>query len=90
MKFLHQELDTRTDSFSYTIVGEDKPKYVVDSNACLIEEGKAIGWFKLRNNQWHLYINDELIESGPENGLFKLPEFELASLTRLINKNEEM
>lgn len=86
MKRLIQELNTSDDSFSYTVSGEDSPRYVVDSNACLAERGSEIGRFKLGDNQWHLYIGDKLYMSGPENGLFKLPEFELKALTSLVNQ----
>jgi hypothetical protein len=86
MKRLEQTLCTKTDSFSYTVVGEDTPTYHVDSSGYLTERGKAIGKFCLGDKQWHLRIDGVIVDSGPENGLFYLPEFELRSLTALINK----
>lgn len=86
MKKLRQTLCTKTDSFSYTVVGEDEPFYVVDSCGYLRERGDVIGKFCLADNQWKLRINGEIVDSGPEKGLFYLPEFELIALTSLINK----
>lgn len=86
MKRLQQTLCTKTDSFSYTVVGEEAPIYHVDSSGYLSERGKAIGKFCLGDNQWHLRIDGVIVESGPENGMFYLPEFELQSLTALVNK----
>lgn len=88
MKHLYQELNTNDDSFIYTVSGESRPSYIVDSSAFLIDckNGKVIGKYKLTCNQWHLYLDDVLFMSGPPNGLFKLPEFELKSLTALINR----
>lgn len=86
MKHLQQDLNTENDSFSYTVSGETAPTYVVDSNGYLNEKGKEIGKFALRDNQWHLHIGDNIIDSGPKNGLFYLPEFGLRSLTKLINQ----
>lgn len=88
MKHLYQQLNTQDDSFTYTVSGESEPTYLVDRDADLIDckRGKVIGRYKLGNNQWHLYIDDVLFMSGPPNGLFKLPEFELKSLTALINQ----
>lgn len=86
MKHLNQVLDTGDDSFSYTVVGEDKPRYHVDCSGKLFEHGKRIGAYKLRDKHWELYIGDQLIECSPQDSLFGLPEFELASLTRLVNR----
>lgn len=88
MKRLQQKLDTSNDSFSYTVVGEAGPIYFVDSQANLFKAGEQIGQFKLGDNQWHLYVNDALYMSGPENSLFGLPEFELKALTALLNSEE--
>ena len=87
-KRLCQELNTQDDSFTYTVLGEQEPSYKVDSSANLIDckQGKVIGRYKLSSNAWHLYINDVLIESSPPGSTFYLPEFELKSLTELINK----
>lgn len=86
MKRLQQTLCMKTDSFSYTVAGEEEPTYHVDSSGYLSERGKSIGKFCLGDNQWHLHIDGEVVDSGPKNGLFYLPEFELISLTALINK----
>lgn len=86
MKRLQQALCTTTDSFSYTVYGEETPIYHVDSSGYLSERGKEIGKFCLGDNQWHLHIDGVIVDSGPENGLFYLPEFELLALTALINK----
>lgn len=86
MKRLQQTLCTKTDSFSYTVLGEDTPIYHVDSQGYLSKRGEAIGKFCLGGNQWHLRIGEAIVDSGPENGLFYLPEFELRALTALINK----
>lgn len=92
MKRLIQELNTVDDSFSYTVRGESEPTYKVDSHGYLTEKGKEIGKFQLIDSQWYLYINvigyDDkvLYMSGPPNGLFYLPEFELKALTALVNE----
>lgn len=86
MKRLQQMLCTKTDSFSYTVVGEETPIYHVDSSGHLSERDKAVGKFFLGDNQWHLRIDGVIVDSGPENGLFYLPEFELRALTALVNK----
>ena len=86
MKRLQQTLCTQTDSFSYTVVGEETPIYHVDSSGYLSERGKEIGEFCLGDNQWHLRIDGVIVDSGPANGMFYLPEFELKALTALINK----
>lgn len=88
MKRLRQELNTKDDSFTYTVVGESEPSYKVDSNANLIDlkQCKTIGRYKLSSNAWHLYINDELIDSSLPGTTFYLPEFEMITLTALVNK----
>lgn len=86
MKRLKQTLCTIADSFSYTVIGEGEPTYHVDRDGYVSERGNAIGKFCLGDKQWHLKIDGVIVDSGPENGLFYLPEFELRSLTALINK----
>lgn len=86
MHHLVQTLDVTDDSFSYTLLGESEPLYRVNSDGYLHKAGEQIGKFKLGNAQWHLYIGDTLFMDGPENGLFKLPEFELKALTALVNQ----
>lgn len=86
IKRLEQYLDTSDDSFSYTVIGDDEPLYHVDSSGYLTEKGAQIGKFHLgANSQWHLRIGNEPFMSGPEGGLFYLPEFELKALTALLN-----
>lgn len=87
MKRLKQELCTKTDSFSYTVLGEKAPTYRVDSSGWLTEQGEAIGQFFLEGTQWHLRINGVVIDSSPPNSLFRLPEFELKVLTALANND---
>lgn len=84
-KHLSQVLCTKTDSFSYTIVGEETPIYHVGRSGRLSKRGEAIGAFFLGGNQWHLRIGGETVDSGPPDGLFRLPEFELRALTKLVN-----
>ena len=86
MKYLKQTLCTKKDSFSYTLLGETVPRYNVDNSGYLTEHGAVIGKFRLGDNQWHLYLGDNLFMSGPPNALFGLPEFELKALTALVNK----
>lgn len=87
-KHLRQELNTKDDSFTYTLFGENEPTYKVDSSGYLTKKGVTIGKYRLGDNQWHLYLDDVLFMSGPKDGLFYLPEFELKSLTALINQGE--
>lgn len=82
---LSQTLCCKDNSFTYKNIDGTGPVYVVDSNGTLTKDGTGIGKFTLRNNQWHLYLNGELYMSGPVNGLFQLPEFELKALTELVN-----
>ena len=87
MKHLQQSLNTSDDSFTYTVSGETEASYLVDSDGYLhdMKANRIIGKFKLGNDQWHLYIDDNLFMSGPPNGLFNLPEFEQEALTKLVN-----
>lgn len=85
MKRLKQDLNTSDDSFSYTLIGEAEPLYRVDNDGRLTKSGVEIGKFVLGDNQWHLCIDGVMVDSGPQNGLFKLPEFELKALTSLVN-----
>lgn len=86
MKHLNQSFDFVDDSVSYTVSGEDEPLYRVDSSGYLTERGKQIGKFSLGDNSWYLCIDGKLFMSGPPDGLFKLPEFELKALTALVNQ----
>lgn len=88
MKRLQQTLCSKTDSFSYTVIGESDPIYKVDSNGCLFEKGKEIGRFRLQgDNQWYLVIEGQgVFMNGPPNSLFGLPKFELKALTNLVNQ----
>lgn len=88
MKHLSQKLCTKTDSFSYSVIGEETPTYLVDSHGCLFEKGKEVGRFRLQSEQWYLVIDGQgVFMTGPPNGLHKLPEFELKALTKLVNKD---
>ena len=86
MKHLNQSFDFVDDSISYTVSGESEPLYRVDSSGYLTKSGVECGKFKLEDNSWHLYLGCELFMSGPPDGLFKLPEFELKALTALVNQ----
>lgn len=89
MKHLHQVLCTKTDSFTYYVIGEDRPLYQVDSSGYLncLTTGNNIGKFVLRDNQWHLRLGDDIVDSGPASKRrWCLPEFELDTLTTLVNK----
>lgn len=87
MKRLQQELCTKTDSFSYTVIGEEAPIYRVDSSGYLTEHGRVIGKFCLCGQRWDLLLNGQPYMQGPENSLFGLPEFELKALTALANQS---
>jgi hypothetical protein len=84
MVHLKQVLNLKDDSFTY-FVG-DEPLYRVDCHAGLTRKGVGIGHFKLRDDQWHLYLGDELYMSSPNDYAFNLPEFELEVLTELANQ----
>lgn len=88
MKYLIQEFNFKDDSISYWLRGNSEPTFRVDCSGYLTKDGKEIGEFKLSNEQWHLYIGDELYMSQGliHGGVFKLPEFELKALTSLINQ----
>ena len=47
--------------------------------------GQDIGKFCLQEKQWILRIDDEVFAEGPQNGLFRLPEFELVAIVKLLN-----
>lgn len=86
MKRLIQKLNTQDDSFSYTVMGESEPTYKVDSHAYLIDlkKDQIIGKYRFSKQSWHLYVNDLLFLSSETESF--LPEFELKSLTELVNK----
>ncbi|WOZ57587.1 hypothetical protein [Pseudomonas phage vB_PseuGesM_254] len=86
MKRLIQYLNTQDDSFTYTVRGESEPTYRVDSGGRLYKKGKHIGDYRLQHDCWHLYIDGQLVSSSLPNTLFYLPEFELKSLTTMINQ----
>lgn len=85
---LSQTLCCKDDSFTYKNVDGTGPVYVVDSNGTLTKDDKVIGKFTLRGYQWHLCLDGAIYMSGPTNGLFHLPEFELKALTALVNGDE--
>lgn len=86
MKHLSQKLCTVEDSFTYTVIGESEPTYVVNSDARLYERGTHIGDYRLQDDRWDLYVHGDLYMKGTPNSMFKLPEFELKSLTALVNQ----
>lgn len=88
MKHLHQSLNTDDDSFTYTVSGETEPSYRVDSNGYLhdMKSGEIIGKYTMREYKWHLFIGGVLLKSSGPNTMFKLPEFELETLTVLVNQ----
>lgn len=88
MIHLEQTLNTVDDSFIYSVRGEDKPRYIVNADGRLFTAGKVIGRFRLNEDCWIMELGHTLFMSGPPNGLFKLPEFELKALTALVNQNE--
>lgn len=81
-----QDLNTRDDSFSYTLLGESDPLYRVDSNGYLTERGQQIGKFCLSDKHWDLRLDNGVVHEGKKFGLFKLPEFEHSILTILANQ----
>lgn len=87
MKLLRQSLNTKDDSFTYTVTDDPTTVYRVDNNATLYKNGKQIGSYKLARDHWQLWLDGELIDSSEPKTIFGLPEFELASLTRLVNKD---
>lgn len=86
MKTLMQHLDTKDDSFSYTLLGETDPLYRVDSSGYLTERGVQIGKFCLRGKVWDLVLADGKVFHGLDFGMFGLPEFEHYILSKLANQ----
>lgn len=86
MKYLRQSFNLDDDSISYTVFGEREPLYRVDRSGYLTKSGIQIGKFELTDNRWDLYVGETLYMQGPDNGLFKLPEFELKALSVLVNQ----
>jgi len=83
---INQVLDTVDDSISFVSRDTGETLYRVDSSGYLTNTcGHQIGKFSLRDNQWFLKIGDEVFAEGPPNGLFKLPEFELVAIIKLLN-----
>lgn len=92
MKLLQQFIDTKDDSTSYTIIGANKPTYRVDSRGSLTKNGETIGKYYYSGKDWILMIGEE-VYAVAKDGLFHLPDFELESLTKLLNdesKQEEV
>lgn len=86
MKYLKQDLNTSDDSFSYTLLGESEPLYRVDSSGYLTERGEQIGKFCLRDRHWDLVLDNGTVFEGTAFGTFKLPEFEIFILSKLVNQ----
>lgn len=84
---LHQKLNTKDDSFTYTLPGDSECLFKVDSNAALYLLGKQIGKYKLVTDKWQLWIDGNLFDSSDPNTLFYLPEFELDSLNQILEES---
>ncbi|UAV84652.1 hypothetical protein PHB09_157 [Pseudomonas phage PHB09] len=87
MVMLNQKLNTKDDSFTYTLPGDSEPLFKVDNNAALYLFGKQIGKYKLANNEWQLWIDGVLLDTSGADTLFYLPEFELDSLNQILEKS---
>lgn len=83
--WVNQMLDVLDDSISFISDETGETLYRVDSSGYLTERGAHLGKFCLVNNRWVLRINDQICAEGQENGLFKLPEFELLTIVKLLN-----
>jgi hypothetical protein len=84
---LLQVLDTKDDSVNYIDRDTQTVLFRVDSNGLLTDANNApIGQFVIRDSSWVLRLNDVEFKRGPENGLFKLPEFELECILEILNQ----
>lgn len=81
---VNQVLDTSDDSISFVNQETGEQLFHVDSSGYLTNNAEDVGKFCLRDNQWFLKIDDEVFAEGPPNGLFKLPEFELVAIIKLL------
>lgn len=84
--YIQQILDMNDDSMSFIDDETGETLFKVDSSGYLTNSsGDDIGKFCLGDKQWVLKIDDEVFAEGPKNGLFKLPEFELVAIVKLLN-----
>ena len=82
---INQVLDLNDDSISFMNAETAETLYRVDSSGYLTNSCEnQIGKFLLRERQWLLIIDDEVFAEGPKDGLFKLPEFELVAIVKLL------
>lgn len=86
---VNQVLDTSDDSISFLNRETGEQLFHVDSSGYLTNNGENAGKFSLKDNQWILKIDDEVFAEGPPNGLFKLPEFELVAIIKLLNSMDK-
>lgn len=87
---INQVLDTVDDSISFVNAETGETLYRVDSSGYLTNSCEdQIGKFSLRDNQWFLKIDGEVFAEGPTNGLFKLPEFELVAIIKLLESMDK-
>jgi len=85
---INQLLDLSDDSISFVIRQTQETLFHVDSSGYLTNSsGESAGKFCLGDNQWFLEIDGEVFAEGPPNGLFKLPEFELVAIIKLLETN---
>lgn len=84
--YIQQILDMNHDSISFVCDETGETLFKVDSSGYLTNQsGDDVGKFCLGNKQWVLKIDDEVFAEGPQNGLFRLPEFELVAIVKLLN-----
>lgn len=87
---INQVLDLTDDSISFVDAETGETLYHVGSSGYLSNSCEnQIGKFSLRENQWFLKIDDEVFAEGPPNGLFKLPEFELVTIIKLLESMDK-
>jgi hypothetical protein len=84
--YIQQILNMNDDSMSFLDDETGETLFKVDSSGYLTNgAGDDIGEFCLGDKQWTLKIDGEVFAEGPQNGLFKLPEFELVAIVKLLN-----
>lgn len=84
--YIQQILDMNDDSMSFIDDETGETLFKVDSSGYLTNgSGDNIGKFCLGDKQWVLKVDGEVFAEGPQNGLFKLPEFELVAIVKLLN-----
>lgn len=87
---INQALDLNDDSISFVDADTGETLFRVDSSGYVSNSWEdQIGKFCLRDNQWFLKIDGEVFAEGPPNGLFKLPEFELVAIIKLLESMDK-